>query len=163
MAREGQQHTWMTRIYWTLTVMSTLGFGDITFHTDAGRLFSLLALITGVLFLLVLRPFTFIEFSYAPWMKAQAQAPRELPSDTLTGRNIEWKMIEKLSEWIRHSGKAIQGDAAEFDIIVESGLRESSSVIIATHDDDDQNIFLTIVYRRLRPNIQIIRRLHQRA
>ena len=37
MALEGQEHTWMTGLYWTLTVMSTLGFGDITFHTDLGR------------------------------------------------------------------------------------------------------------------------------
>lgn len=40
-------------------------------------------------------------------------------------------------------------------MIVASGMRESSSVIITTHDDD-LNIFLTILYRRLRPNIQII-------
>ena len=84
MAHEGQQHSMLTGIYWTLTVMSTLGFGDITFHTDIGRVFSLVVLITGVVFLLVLLPFTFIEFFYAPWMKAQARAraPRELPPDT---------------------------------------------------------------------------------
>lgn len=398
MAHEGQAHTWMTGIYWTLTVMSTLGFGDITFHTDLGRLFSLVVLITGVVFLLVLLPFTFIEFFYAPWMKAQAQAqaPRELPPDTrrhvlltrhgpitkylikllkrhrypyfilaptlaealqlhdqnlpvvlgefndpetyrnlrveqaamvvttrtdvintnvtftvreaapnilivatatsesardalelagatrvlrlelmmgqalarrvidrdasahrignldglqiaeasaggtalvgrkiaatglrddigvsvvglwdhgafkpagpeseigansilvlagtaeqidrynqqmartergesrvviigsgrvgratadaLDERQIEWKMIEKLPERVRDRSRAIIGDAAELDIIVESGMRESSTIIITTHDDD-LNIFLTILYRRLRPNIQII-------
>ena len=84
MALEGQRHTWFTGIYWTLTVMSTLGFGDITFHSDIGRVFSILVLITGVVFLLVLLPFTFIEFFYAPWMRAQARAraPRELPADT---------------------------------------------------------------------------------
>ncbi|HMR78917.1 MAG TPA: potassium channel family protein, partial [Polyangiaceae bacterium] len=42
MLAEGQNHSWLTGVYWTLTVMSTLGFGDITFHTDAGRLFSML-------------------------------------------------------------------------------------------------------------------------
>ena len=84
MAHEGQQHSLLTGVYWTLTVMSTLGFGDITFQTDAGRIFSMVVLITGVVFLLVLLPFTFIEFFYAPWMKAQARAraPRELPPDT---------------------------------------------------------------------------------
>ena len=41
MAREGQEHSWITSFYWVLTVMSTLGFGDITFHTDVGRLFSI--------------------------------------------------------------------------------------------------------------------------
>jgi voltage-gated potassium channel len=84
MLREGQEHTWITGFYWTLTVMSTLGFGDITFHTDLGRMFSIVVLLSGMLFLLGLLPFTFIEFFYEPWMNAQAalRAPRELPVGT---------------------------------------------------------------------------------
>jgi len=84
MEREGRDFSWITGLYWTLTVMSTLGFGDITFHTDLGRVFSIIVLISGVMFLLVILPFTFIEFFYAPWMQAQASArtPRELPEDT---------------------------------------------------------------------------------
>lgn len=84
MVLEGQEHSWITGIYWTLTVMSTLGFGDITFTTDIGRIFSIIVLLSGMIFLLVLLPFTFIEFFYSPWMQAQAEmrAPRELPSTT---------------------------------------------------------------------------------
>jgi len=84
MEREGHHYSWITGLYWTLTVMSTLGFGDITFQTDVGRIFSIIVLISGVMFLLVILPFTFIEFFYAPWMRAQASArtPRELPEDT---------------------------------------------------------------------------------
>jgi len=66
MLREGQEYTWITGFYWTLTVMSTLGFGDITFHTDIGRIFSIVVLLSGTTFLLVLLPFTFIEFFYQP-------------------------------------------------------------------------------------------------
>ena len=36
---EGEQHSWITGFYWTLVVMSTLGFGDITFTSDVGRVF----------------------------------------------------------------------------------------------------------------------------
>ena len=81
MAWEGQQYSWITGVYWTLTVISTLGFGDITFHTDAGRIFSIMVLLSGTLFMLILLPFTFIQFFYAPWMEAQAatRAPRSLP------------------------------------------------------------------------------------
>jgi voltage-gated potassium channel len=84
MEREGQQHTWVTGLYWTLTVMTTLGFGDITFEGDLGRFFSVVVLVSGVAFMLVLLPFTFIEFFYAPWVRAQkeAKAPRELPEKT---------------------------------------------------------------------------------
>ena len=84
MLCEGQEHTWITGFYWTLTVMSTLGFGDITFDTDLGRLFSIVVLLSGMIFMLVLLPFTFIEFFYEPWMNAQAaaRAPRQLPAET---------------------------------------------------------------------------------
>ncbi len=80
MLFEQQEHTWLTGVYWTLTVMSTLGFGDITFHTDVGRLFSLLVLATGVILLLIVLPFSFIRYFYAPWIEAQVRfkAPRSL-------------------------------------------------------------------------------------
>jgi len=84
MEYEGRYHSWMTGFYWTLTVMSTLGFGDITFQSDLGRLFSSVVLVSGVVFLLILLPFTFIEFFYAPWMRLQAEkrAPTSLPPGT---------------------------------------------------------------------------------
>ena len=84
MAYEGKQYSWITGVYWTLTVMTTLGFGDITFHSDLGRLFSIMVLMSGVIFLLTLLPFTFIKFFYAPWMEAESRkrTPRELPSGT---------------------------------------------------------------------------------
>ncbi|MBD3221069.1 potassium channel protein [bacterium] len=84
MEYEGQSYSWVTGFYWTLTVMSTLGFGDITFQSDLGRIFSMMVLLSGVIFLLVMLPFTFIQFFYAPWLEAQnrARAPRALPAGT---------------------------------------------------------------------------------
>jgi voltage-gated potassium channel len=84
MEYEGRSESWITGVYWTLTVMSTLGFGDITFQSDLGRLFSSVVLLSGVFFLLILLPFTFIEFFYEPWMKAQraTRAPTRLPEKT---------------------------------------------------------------------------------
>jgi Trk K+ transport system NAD-binding subunit len=82
MEYEGRHHSWITGFYWTLTVMSTLGFGDITFTSDLGRVFSMVVLLSGIVFLLIMLPFTFIRFFYAPWLESQAQsrAPREVPS-----------------------------------------------------------------------------------
>ncbi len=81
---EDQEHSWVSGLYWVLVTMSTLGFGDIVFESDPGRLFSMIVLVTGVVFLLVMLPFTFIQFFYAPWLeaRAQARAPRKLPPDT---------------------------------------------------------------------------------
>lgn len=85
--------------------MTTLGLGDITFTTDLGKVFSILVMVSGVIFLLVVLPFTFIQFFYAPWLQAQerSRAPRELPADTkdhviITGTNeVSFSLIEKLN------------------------------------------------------------------
>ena len=83
MTYEGRYFSWITGFYWTMTVMSTLGFGDITFQSDVGRIFTMIVLLSGILFLLIILPFTFIQFFYAPWLDAQekARTPRELPED----------------------------------------------------------------------------------
>lgn len=107
MAAEGQKHSWITGFYWVLVVMSTLGFGDITFTSDVGRLFSIIVLASGVIFLLILLPFIFIKFFFAPWMDAQAKsrAPRELPPDTaghviITNYDaVTTSLIEKLTSY----------------------------------------------------------------
>jgi voltage-gated potassium channel len=80
MELEGQDHSWLTGVYWTLTVMTTLGFGDITFRTDLGRLFSIVVMLTGQLLLLMVLPFAFVRFLLAPWLEAQMRfrAPREV-------------------------------------------------------------------------------------
>ncbi|MGF1531441.1 MAG: potassium channel family protein [Puniceicoccaceae bacterium] len=84
MLLEGQKHSWLTGLYWTLTVMSTLGFGDITFTSDAGRLFSTLVLVSGLILLIIMLPFAFIRFFYAPWLEAQIKAavPKSVPGQT---------------------------------------------------------------------------------
>ena len=84
MEYEGRSFSWITGFYWSLTVMSTLGFGDITFHSDLGLFFTLVVLLSGVIFLLILLPFTFVQFFYQPWLEAQqkAQTPRGLPEKT---------------------------------------------------------------------------------
>lgn len=86
---EGQKHSWVTGLYWTLVVMTTLGFGDITFTTDIGRIFSVAVLLSGVVFLLVMLPVLFIRLFYAPWLEARMRtiAPRRVP-DTLAGHVV---------------------------------------------------------------------------
>ncbi len=108
-AREGQDHSWLTGLYWTVVTMTTLGYGDITFQSDLGRIFAVIVLLSGVLFLLILLPFAFIQFFYAPWIEAQSQlrAPRELPPQ-MTGHVIftEYDALTiSLIERLRYHGR----------------------------------------------------------
>lgn len=80
MAREGREYSWVSAVYWAITTMTTLGYGDVTFESDAGRLFSLLVLLSGVVFLLVLLPFFVINYMVTPWldMRHTARTPRKV-------------------------------------------------------------------------------------
>lgn len=85
MHLEGREYSFVSGLYWTLTTMTTLGYGDITFQSDLGRAFSVIVLLSGMVFVLVLLPYVIIEFVYAPIVQVQeaARAPRELPPETL--------------------------------------------------------------------------------
>ncbi len=127
---EGKEHSWITGLYWTLTVMSTLGFGDITFESDIGRLFSVIVLMTGIIMLLIVLPFAFIRFFYAPWLEAQIhnRAPRELPTSTsghviFTARD---SMTDGLIPRLERDGipyVILETDSGEASEMVAAGLR----------------------------------------
>ncbi len=94
MEVEGQDHSWASAVYWTVVTMTTLGFGDIVFESDLGRIYSVVVLLAGALLILVLLPFTFIQLVYLPFRAAaqEARAPRRLPDDVsghvlVTGRS----------------------------------------------------------------------------
>ncbi|MDR1125702.1 MAG: NAD-binding protein [Deltaproteobacteria bacterium] len=80
----GGDYSLLTGLYWTLTVMTTLGFGDITFHTDLGKLFTLLVLFTGLILIVAMLPFMFVHLIYQPLAEAQRQTkvPTALPEGT---------------------------------------------------------------------------------
>ena len=179
MAAEGQDHSWITGFYWTLTVMSTLGFGDITFQSDVGRAFSIVVLLSGMIFLLTLLPFTFIKFFYAPWMEAESRkrAPRELPPETrdhviITNYDpVTAALIEKLKDRRRDYVVIVDDFKRALDLY-DVGVRVAvgaiddpetyrrmrvgqASLIIATNRDEiNTNIAFTV--RELSDRVPII-------
>ena len=146
MILEDQEYSWITGFYWALTVMSTLGFGDITFHTDLGKLFSVIVLLSGVIFMLIMLPFTFIQFFYAPWLEAQTKArvPRKLSKTTqghviLTSYDaITMALIQKLQQY-QYPYVIVMEDIQHALELVEQGYK----VVVGDLSDPD-------TYRRLR-------------
>ncbi|WP_114855123.1 TrkA family potassium uptake protein [Brachybacterium sp. YJGR34] len=80
MHLEGESHSAVTAVYWAITTMSTLGYGDIVFSTDTGRLFSVWVMLSGVVYLLVLLPFFVIQYVVTPWLdrRRRARTPRRV-------------------------------------------------------------------------------------
>ncbi|MCU0555440.1 MAG: NAD-binding protein, partial [Syntrophales bacterium] len=123
-----------------------LGFGDITFQTDLGRAFSIVVLLSGMIFLLTLLPFMFIKFFYAPWIEAESRkrAPRELPPATrghviLTRMDpVTMALIKRLDDH-RIDYVLVESDFKRALELYDMGLR------VAVGDIDDPE-----TYRRLR-------------
>ncbi len=146
MAWEGRQYSWATAVYWVLVVMSTLGFGDITFESDLGRVFSVVVLLSGTVFMLVLLPFMFIQFFYVPWMEAQAaaRAPRSLSVKTrghviLTGLGAVEAALIRLLDRSQHAYVVLVSELAEALRLHDEGYR----VMLGDLDDPE-------TYRRAR-------------
>ncbi|MEX0608134.1 MAG: NAD-binding protein [Balneolaceae bacterium] len=179
MEMEGQKHSWVTGFYWTLTTMSTLGFGDITFTSDIGRLFSILVLASGVVFLLIMLPFTFIEFFYAPWMEAQsrARAPRRLPSGTknhviITSFDAVTKaLIQKLTQYgysyfllVNELQRALElydegyhvmlGDPDDPETYRKMYVEDAAMVVTTSTDMVNTNVAHTV--RELSDNVKVV-------
>lgn len=143
MELEGQQHSWATGFYWVMVVMSTLGFGDITFTSDAGRLFSIVVLVTGSSFMLVLLPFAFIQFVYVPWMESQAaaRAPKELSGKTknhvvLTGLGSVEKALIRMLRRAKISYVVLVAELAEALKLHDEGY----AVMVGAPDDPESYI-----------------------
>ncbi len=81
---EGREFSFIAGVYWAITVMTTLGFGDITFHTDAGYIFATVVTVSGVVFLLIILPFGLISLFLAPWIehRLRYRPVLALPPDT---------------------------------------------------------------------------------
>ncbi|MBA3397285.1 MAG: potassium channel protein [Deltaproteobacteria bacterium] len=179
MVREGQQHSWMSGLYWTLVTMSTLGFGDITFHSDLGRAFTIVVLLTGIFMLLIVIPFAFIRFFYAPWMEAQLKlrAPRSIPADVsghiviCANDAISTDLRERLQlAHVRHyvleadptvaahmhgdGIPVITGDPQVAATWHAVGITRARAVVTNLSDAVNTNVVLTV--RHLAPKVDII-------
>lgn len=174
-----QQYTWLTGFYWTLVTMSTLGFGDIVFHTDLGRLFSMVVLFSGVLFLLIMLPFTFIEFFYAPWLKAQnqARAPKGVDENIkdhviitnldaitetlikkLDAYKIDYAILEpdlqKALDLSDMEYTVVNLDPTDFETYKHLNIEKASMVVATGSDTENTNITFTV--EEFNPDIKIV-------
>jgi Trk K+ transport system NAD-binding subunit len=179
MRYEGQDHSWVSGFYWVMVAMSTLGYGDITFESDLGRLFSVLVLTTGTIYLLILLPFSFIQFFYAPWLEARdaARAPRQLPADLahhvlLTARGpVDAALIGRLHQF-RTPYAVIVADVADALRLHDEGVfvmvgdlddpdtyrrarADAAGLVVATQSDTvNTNIAVTV--REVSPTVPIV-------
>ena len=179
MLSEGRDFSWVTGLYWTFTVMTTLGFGDITFETDWGRVYTMIVLLSGMLFLLVLFPFTFINFFYSPWMKAQEQSRVPKVLDNTISEHVILTHFDEVSEALIKKLKTFKIPyvllvqdfseglrLSEMDIVVMLGdlddpityqnAQVNKALLVATTSSDVANTNVAFTIREVNENIPII-------
>ncbi len=179
MEYEGREFSWITGFYWTLTVMSTLGFGDITFTSDPGRFFSMIVLLSGIVFLLIMLPFTFIRFFYAPWLESQAQSrtPHELPKGMINHiimtsyEPIAMSLIMRLEQYGYNYVVAVQdtqtaSELLDLNVKVVIGeldkpetylkLRTEKAALVFVNNDDMLNTNIIATIRQVSESVPVI-------
>lgn len=179
MALEGREYSVVSSLYWTLTVMSTLGFGDIVFDSDLGRIFSMVVLLSGVVLLLIMLPFTFIKFFYAPWLEAynKTKAPSELSAEVkdhviITNYDsVTRSLIEKLKDFghpyfilCSDHGKAINLYNDGYKVVVgklddpntyrKIQVQQAAMVVASCNDMVNTSVAFTV--REISENVRIV-------
>ncbi len=179
MEREERSYSWATSVYWTLTTMTTLGFGDITFVSDAGRLFSVVVLLAGSTFLLVMLPFIFIQFVFMPWMadRDRRKAPRQISASTrghlvITELGpVEAALIERAGQAgvpyvllvedveeaarLHDEGRRVMvGDLDDPNTYLNARVGEAAMVVATRNDRTNTNIAFTV--REIAPEVLIV-------
>lgn len=179
MDREDRAYSWATSVYWTLTTMTTLGFGDITFESDAGRIFSIVVLLSGSTFLLVMLPFAFIQFVFVPWMneRDRRRAPRSV-SPSIAGHllltehgPVEIALAERADQAkvpyvilvddvdvagrLHDEGRRVMVGALDDPATYRSARVDAAAMVIATRNDPtNTNIAFTV--REIAPEVEIL-------
>ena len=179
MDHEGRSYSWATSIYWTLTTMTTLGFGDITFESDLGRIFSVVVLLSGSTFLLVMLPFVFIQFVFVPWMneRDRRRAPRSLPvtveghlilttmgpvEQALVDRAVQAKvpyvvLVDDVDTAgrLHDEGRRVMVGALDDPDTYRSARVDRAAMVVATRNDPtNTNIAFTV--REIAPDTEIL-------
>ncbi len=179
MLLEGREFSMITGLYWTLTTMSTLGFGDITFESDFGRFFSIIVLFSGIILFMMMLPFIFIRFIYQPWLEAHNQSivPHALPVNTsghvliLGADDIALNVLERLRQFhvpsyiitpdqqtaiaLFESGMPVMlGALDSSDTYLNAQVRQARLVVALQDNLKNTNIAATV--RDVSPDVQLV-------
>lgn len=167
---EGREYSFIAGIYWTITVMTTLGFGDITFHSDPGYIFAAIVTISGVIFLLIILPFGMISLFLAPWIEQRLanRLSHDLPETTcghvlifgfdavarrlalqLKNRGVPYALVLsdrdaalRLAE--EGTFRVVHGTPTDADFLDGLRIAAARHVIANLSDPDNANLCLTI-------------------
>lgn len=161
---EGREFGLLTAVYWVIVSMTTVGYGDIYFNSDAGHLFSVMVSLSGIiLFFAVLFPLVITpQLENIVRKTLPAKVPVDLKSHIIIcGYNqlVETLIVEldryrvpfvvvddskkHINELIPRKILCVHGDAADEETLLNSNICAARMLIANQSDEMNASIILT--------------------
>jgi len=173
-----ERASFMDALFMTVTTLSTVGYGEIIRLSPAGRLFTMLLIVTGVgtaLYLLTAIAEQVVEGRFKDLFGRNAMQRRieQLEGHVVVcgfgrlGRVVAEQVAERRvplvivdadpgleSDLVRLGMPYIIGSALSDDVLERAGVRRARALVAATASDPD-NVFITLSAREKNPAIVI--------
>ncbi len=172
MGMEGQEHDFITGVYWTISTMTTLGLGDIVFTGAAGRVLTLSVVLSGIVYFLIFIPFMLIRL-----FQSVERAPRDLPAGTrghivLIDADVVTKaLIRKLDQFsypyviiVEDTGRGLQLHDEGYHVLIGEldsvetfrRARVDTALMVALTATDELNTSMALKIREAHPHVPIV-------
>ena len=154
----------ITAIYWATTTIATVGYGDVVFTSLAGRLFSIIVQIVGV----ILISSFLVNYVITPWMDRviKFRLPRKVSTgmkdhiiicgynqlvetliDELAEQDLLFVIVDEEEELIRELSykdiPCILGVTSDKETLINAGIEKARLLIANKSDEKNANIVLT--------------------
>ncbi|MCQ1536839.1 potassium channel protein [Methanosarcina sp. KYL-1] len=154
----------ITAIYWATSTIATVGYGDVVFHSQIGRLFSVIVQVVGII---MISGFL-LSYIVMPWMDRtiKFRMPRKAPSgmkehiiicgynqlvetliDELAEQEIMFVIVDDDVELVRElvykDIPCISGNPSDKQTLINASVDKARLLIANKSDERNANIVLT--------------------
>lgn len=167
--------------YMTLITISTVGFQEVKELTEAGRIFTMLLIVTGigVLFYTVSAAVEFMLEGYLGGVLEERRKRKNLAklkehyiicgfgrvgrqvALELSQRQTSFVIVERDTKRVQEAANegflCLEGEAADEEVLSEAQIFKAKGLVAAV-DTDADNVFVTLTARQLNSNLLIIAR-----
>ncbi len=161
---ESKDYDFITAIYWVIVSMTTVGYGEIIFHSHIGQLFTVIVILSGVIMI-----FGYL-FPLVVTPQLEKTLRRELPSRVsvdfknhiiICGYNqlVETLIVElddyripfvvidenelTINHLIARKIMCVHGEASDENVLLNSNIRSARILIANQNDEKNASIILT--------------------
>ncbi|MGY6274165.1 NAD-binding protein [Methylomonas sp. MgM2] len=176
-------HNLFEAFYWSIVTLATVGYGDITPHTAAGRTVAMILIFTSV---------GIVAFFTSILISAFNEKMPELRENKMNADLEAYKSFiiicgfgrvgQEIAEQLHKDGEkfviidrdegnvnlarkrkclAILNDASRNDVLIMAGINRGARAILCITGDDVVNVYITLTSRYLNKDIKIISRANR--